>query len=35
MYEDDHEEEMLQSDAEPVKKVTISEVSTLLSVATT
>ena len=36
MYEDVHEEEILQSDAEPfVKKVTISEASTLLSVVTT
>ena len=35
MYEDDREEEILQSDAGPVKKVTINEVSTLLSVVTT
>ena len=35
MHEDDHEEETLQSDAETVKKVTINEISTLLSVVTT
>ena len=35
VHKDDHEEEILQSDAEPVKKVTISETSTLLSVVTT
>ena len=35
MYEDDREEEILQSDAETVKKVTISEDSTLPSVVAT
>ena len=32
MYEDDREEEISQSDAEPVKKVTINDASTLQSV---
>ena len=35
MYEEDREEEILQSDAEPLKEVTINEASTLLSVVTT
>ena len=35
VYEDDREEEISQSDAEPVKKVPISEASILLSVVTT
>ena len=35
MYEDDHGEETLQSDAEPVEKMKINEAHTLLSVVTT
>ena len=35
VYEDDREEETLQSDAETTKKVTINEASALLSVETT
>ena len=35
VYEDDREEEILKSDAETAKKVTINEASTLLSVVTT
>ena len=35
MHEDDREEEISQSDAEPVKKVTINDASTSLSVVTT
>ena len=35
MYEDDREEEISQSDAEPTKKAMISEDSTLQSAVTT
>ena len=35
MYEDDREEETLQSDAETAKKVTINEASALLRAGTT
>ena len=34
MFEDDREEESLQSDAETAKKVTINEASAMLSVET-
>ena len=34
MYKDDHGEETLQSDAEPVEKTMINEAYTLLSVVT-
>ena len=35
MYQDDHEEEISQSDVEPMEKVTINETSTVLSAVIT